>query len=52
MLLLEACVSKKHMKTIAVLIVVVFLATIITYPLIYGTDPEPEQAPVESSVEQ
>lgn len=33
------------MKKIAVLIVIVFLATIIVYPLIYGTDPEPDAGP-------
>lgn len=33
------------MKNVAILIVVVFLATIIVYPLIYGTDPEPNAGP-------
>jgi hypothetical protein len=40
--------SKKHVRDIAIVIIVVFVATIIVYPLIFGTDVQPaDSAPVE-----
>ncbi|MBX3021481.1 MAG: hypothetical protein KF799_07355 [Bdellovibrionales bacterium] len=37
--------SNKTMRNVAVIIIIVFVATIIAFPLIYGTDPEPANEP-------
>jgi hypothetical protein len=33
------------MKTVAIVIAVVLLTTVVVYPLIFGTDPQPADAP-------
>lgn len=37
--------SKKHLRDIAIVIIVVFLAIIIVYPLIYGPDQNSQNSP-------
>lgn len=41
------------MKQAAVVILIVFVVTIVVYPLIFGTDPQPaNQPPVELEIEK
>lgn len=37
--------SRKKVRDIAIVLVIVFIVTIIVYPLIFGTDPEPQKGP-------
>jgi len=40
--------SKKHLRDIAILIIVVFGLTVVVYPLIFGTNPRAQgEPPVE-----
>ncbi len=38
--------TKKHVRNIALVIVVMFAITIVVYPLIFGTDPHPKKEPI------
>lgn len=38
--------TKKHVRDISLIIIAVLAITIITYPLIFGTDPHPKKEPI------
>ncbi len=37
--------SKKHLRDIAIAILIIFIATLVAYPLIFGTDRKAAHAP-------